>query len=177
MSPECFGMDWVSSLSCVRQVFPRLNRMGFRGRVDAVCMPERLVNVGGDCRLPSPPFGKGDLGKQDSKAYDEGGEDHWSKSVKYDPKGFPAGLQSAQQSVAKSPLASSTASCASINSNGPGSHSFSPCSSHVLPQKRQQKWNNGVMVIFIARVLAGAWTISKAPSIAAQGQRGAGGRS
>jgi hypothetical protein len=42
--------------------------MGFRGRVNAVRMPERLVYVGGDCRLPSPPFGKGDLGEQDGKA-------------------------------------------------------------------------------------------------------------
>jgi hypothetical protein len=39
-------------------------------------MPERLVNVGGDCRLVSPPFGEGDLGEQDSKACGDGGEDH-----------------------------------------------------------------------------------------------------
>jgi hypothetical protein len=50
--------------------------MGFRGRVNAVRMPERVVNVGGDCSLPSPPFGVCDLGEQDSKAYGDGGEDH-----------------------------------------------------------------------------------------------------
>jgi hypothetical protein len=50
--------------------------MGFRGRVNAVRMPERVVNVGGYCRFPSPPFGNGDLGNQDSKACGDGGEDH-----------------------------------------------------------------------------------------------------